>query len=159
EEPELRALPEAERPVVARALAKDPNRRYPNCLAFIRALYTARTPARSDIVLPPPAAAAAPSKPSRPKTMADTMEDIPLEQLSAHGPLSDHGKLPTNEEDWESLPEPEDKDDRSKLGITVCQPQTGALRPTLVLGVGSFGRRALLELRCRFLDRFGSLDK
>jgi eukaryotic-like serine/threonine-protein kinase len=158
EEPELRALPEAERPVVARALAKDPNRRYPNCLAFIRALYTARTPARSDIVLPP-SASAAPSKSSRPKTMADTMEDIPLEQLSAHGPLSDHGKLPENEDDWESLPEPEDKEGSSKLGITVAQPQTGALRPTLVIGVGSFGRRALLELRCRFLDRFGSLDK
>ena len=43
--------------------------------------------------------------------------------------------------------------------MTVARPQTGSLRPTLVIGVGSFGRRALLELRCRFLDRFGDLDK
>jgi eukaryotic-like serine/threonine-protein kinase len=164
DEPELRALPEAERAVVARALAKDPGRRYPNCLAFIRALYTARTPARSDIVLPAtPATPSAPAKPLRGKTMADTMEDIPLEQLSAHGPLSDHGPgpgpLPEDDADWESLPEPEEKEELSKLGITVAQPQTGSLRPTVVIGVGSFGRRALLELRCRFLDRFGSLDK
>jgi hypothetical protein len=47
----------------------------------------------------------------------------------------------------------------SRLGTTIAQPQTGALRPTLVIGIGSFGRRALQELRCRFLDRFGDLDK
>ena len=50
-------------------------------------------------------------------------------------------------------------DEASRLGMTVAQPSTGALRPTLVIGLGGFGRRALLELRCRFLDRFGDLDK
>src|SRR5205823_9233628 len=39
EEPELRTLPEAERPVVARALAKEPGKRFPNCMVFVRALY------------------------------------------------------------------------------------------------------------------------
>src|SRR5262249_17116107 len=42
EEPELRALPEAERPIVARALSKNPEKRFPSCLAFLRALYNAR---------------------------------------------------------------------------------------------------------------------
>ena len=42
EEPELRALPEAERPVVARALSKDPNKRFPNCMAFVRGLFMAQ---------------------------------------------------------------------------------------------------------------------
>ena len=46
EEPELRALPEGERPVVARALSKDPTKRFPNCLAFVRALYTAHSTSR-----------------------------------------------------------------------------------------------------------------
>src|SRR5271167_3233060 len=50
EEPELRALPEAERPIVARALSKDPEKRFPNCLSFVRALYTARVPARAEAV-------------------------------------------------------------------------------------------------------------
>src|SRR5271163_2809933 len=34
EEPDLRALPEAERPIVGRCLSKDPAKRYPNCMAF-----------------------------------------------------------------------------------------------------------------------------
>ena len=45
------------------------------------------------------------------------------------------------------------------MGVTVAQPATGSLRPTLVLGIGGYGRRALTELRCRLLDRFGDLDK
>jgi WD40 repeat protein/serine/threonine protein kinase len=36
--PDLNMLPEEERPVVARALAKDPRQRWPNCRAFIKAL-------------------------------------------------------------------------------------------------------------------------
>jgi hypothetical protein len=47
----------------------------------------------------------------------------------------------------------------SRMGITVAQPNTGALRPTLVIGVGGFGRRSLTELRCRLLDRFGDLER
>ena len=41
ERPELRALPEPDRPIVERAFSKDPNNRFPNCIAFIRALYNA----------------------------------------------------------------------------------------------------------------------
>src|SRR5207253_11321732 len=37
-EPDLRSLSEAERPVVARALSKDPDQRFANCVAFVRAL-------------------------------------------------------------------------------------------------------------------------
>jgi len=34
EEPDLRPLPEADRAMVARALAKDPGKRFPNCIAL-----------------------------------------------------------------------------------------------------------------------------
>jgi hypothetical protein len=146
EEPELRALPEGERPIVARALSKDPAKRFPNCLAFVRALYTARSPSRPETLH-----ADAPSlNGSRPKSIADTMENMLLEQLDGADELLANGVLGQL---------PSDGDEVSRLGMTVAQPQTGALRPTLVIGVGSFGRRALQELRCRFLDRFGDLDK
>src|SRR5262249_60481871 len=56
-------------------------------------------------------------------------------------------------------PDPDLLEEVSQLGITVAQPQTGVLRPTLLIGLGNFGRQALLELRCRFLDRFGDLGK
>src|SRR5207248_2427990 len=37
-EPNLAALPEADRPAVARALAKDPQKRHSSCMEFIQAL-------------------------------------------------------------------------------------------------------------------------
>jgi hypothetical protein len=149
EEPELRSLPDIERPIVARALAKDPARRFPNCLAFLRALYTARSQSRPEVVVAPEAAAvgAAPRR----KTLAETMEDFQLEQQPEDSAVSvDLGRSPPDEVPAEEI---------SNLGITVAQPQTGALRPTLILGLGSFGKQALMELRCRFLDRFGDLNK
>jgi hypothetical protein len=145
EPPELRALPEGERPVVTRALEKDPARRFPNCLAFVRALYNARSPSSVSRHLPGEAGG------SRPKTIADTLENILLEQGHDEDRLV---PVDLNAEDDAAV-----SAGVSHLGMTVAQPQTGALRPTVVIGVGSFGRRALLELRCRFLDRFGDLDK
>src|SRR5215471_7816583 len=38
EPPDLSMIPEADRPVVARALAKNPDDRFPSCTAFVRAL-------------------------------------------------------------------------------------------------------------------------
>src|SRR5262245_35451950 len=150
EEPELRSLPEAERPIVARALAKDPAKRFPSCLAFVRALYSVRPPAGSMAV---PRSDGHSSASLRPKTMADTMEDIALEAAAG---WDDDGNIDLVGVD----PEPEPgSEEVSQLGLTVAQPTTGALRPTVVIGIGALGRRALLELRCRFLDRFGDLDK
>jgi serine/threonine protein kinase len=42
-EPDLSAVSEADRPLVARALDKEPGRRFPSCLDFIRALRAVRT--------------------------------------------------------------------------------------------------------------------
>jgi serine/threonine protein kinase len=153
EDPELRPLPEGERPVIARALSKDPAKRFPNCLAFVRALYTARSPARPETL---PAHAPA-SEDERPKSISDTMENILLEQLPAEGNLLSVEAL--GEHAGTGVSPVTDGEEVSRLGMTIAQPQTGALRPTLVIGIGSFGRRALQELRCRFLDRFGAFDK
>jgi hypothetical protein len=150
EEPELRGLPEAERPIMARALAKDPTKRFPNCLAFVRALYGARTSGRGSVAGAPGVAES-----RRPKTMTDVMEDVQFEEaagdeaLEAVRATAPDGRRPVGP----------NLEEISQLGITVHQPQTGTLRPTIILGVGSFGRRAMMELRCRFLDRFGDLAK
>jgi len=146
EPPDLRALPVAERPIVGRALEKDPERRFPSCLAFVRALYAARSPSFASLVLDEAAA------PSHAQITLDPLEGIQLE--------------PVPEEQLSPVDLPAvgsqltaDNEAVSRLGVTVAQPSTGALRPTLVIGLGGFGRRALMELRCRFLDRFGDLDK
>jgi serine/threonine protein kinase len=146
EDPDLRSLPEADRPIVARALSKDPAKRFPNCIAFVRALYTAAPAVRIATLAEDPTGSG-----KRPKSLLDSMENMLLEQgldAEERQEFVDLGGDAVSQ-----------ADDVSQLGITVPQPQTGSLRPTLVIGVGSFGRRALLELRCRFLDRFGDLDK
>ncbi len=154
EEPELRALPEAERPIIARALAKDPTKRWPSCLAMLRAIYNARSPRPEVLTIESVTVGG-----DRPKTMADTMEDMLLDHpegspgpmLAPAAPMVARTPAPASD----VLEEIE----VSQLGITVAQPQTGALRPTIVVGVGHFGRRVLLEMRCRFLDRFGDLSR
>jgi serine/threonine protein kinase len=47
-EPDLSALPEQERPVVARALARQPEQRWPTCRDFTRALAAASSASRDD---------------------------------------------------------------------------------------------------------------
>lgn len=143
QEPELRALPEAERPVVARALAKEPSKRFPNCLAFVRALYAAQGRLRAE---PIALSTSATGSDPRPKTLHETLEDIQLEEFDAPAGIP-------------RTPSPGEAEEVSRLGITQAQPETGALRPTVIVGVGGFGRRALRELRCRFLDHLGDLSK
>jgi hypothetical protein len=144
EAPELRSLPEAERPVVARALAKEPSERWPNCMAFVRALYTARVQPRAEPIAEQDVAG------QRPQSMLDTMEGVFLEGGSdSNGHNGDAAVVAA-----EQAPE-----EMSHLGITVNLPDSGALRPTLVIGLGGFGRRAIQELRARLVDRFGDLAK
>lgn len=151
EAPDLRALPEPERPVLARALEKDPAKRFPNCLAFVRALYATRAQTFSNLNLD---GDSPPGGTSRPKTIVDTLESFQLENLPGGEQLEPvelpNVNIPRLSESGEAV---------SNLGVTVAQPSTGALRPTLLLGIGGFGRRALMDLRCRLLDRFGDLAK
>lgn len=145
EEPDTRALPEAERPIVARALAKDPSRRWPNCFAFVSALYKARSPLRVRKAVPEAALVGAGVGGDG---RAGSLREISLEES---GGLVDL-------EDLEASPPP-GEDANPDVGLTIPAPSTGALRPTLIIGIGAFGRKAILELRCRFLDRFGDLSR
>src|SRR4051812_10205436 len=123
-EPDLRSLPEAERPVISRALSKDPEKRFPNCLAFVRALYNARPLAKPGARMS--------GEVKRPSTIYDTMEDMLLDDGPAGGELPPGGEADAAADGLEQV---------STLGITMALPQTGSLRPTIVIGVGSFGRR------------------
>jgi serine/threonine protein kinase len=60
--PDLNSLPAADRPIVARALSKNPDGRYPNCLEFLRELeaISPRPPSAIDVDLSTPAVPDAP---------------------------------------------------------------------------------------------------
>jgi eukaryotic-like serine/threonine-protein kinase len=156
-EPDLRSLPEVERPVLAKALAKDPAKRFPNSMGFVAALYKARSCSRLVEVRPQAMHAGLGQKP---KSLSDTMEDFFLQDFNAKDAAAGVARQPIGL----TLADAGDDDDKqdvevSELGVTVVQPDTGSLRPTLIIGLGTFGRKALIELRCRFLDRFGDLGK
>jgi eukaryotic-like serine/threonine-protein kinase len=158
EPPDLSMLPECDRPVVARALAKSPEDRFPSCTAFIRAL-----PLRPG----PDAAEAAPSEngavsdptpwPKSPRTS----HDVYLTPTPSATPAKSVTVVPTP-----SVPRPKPKtarapaveiDEDHLLSATAPQKEQGILRPTILIGIGSFGRRALQEIRCRLTDRVGDV--
>jgi serine/threonine protein kinase len=74
-EPDLSALPEGDRPVVARALAKDPQQRFPSCSDFIHALIAGQTEVVSATVPAEPPAGAAPAH-------ADTKRNRPARTVT-----------------------------------------------------------------------------
>lgn len=145
EEPDLSMLPEIDQPVLAKALAKNPEERFPTCTAFIRSL--SGGPRSSD------SSGSGPSAMYEPKSWARANRTVADVDLTPAG---------NREFGWQrsgrgtALAEPELEDDR--LGVTALQKEAGILRPTVLIGVGSFGRRALQEVRCRLIDRLGDMS-
>ncbi|MBI1829852.1 MAG: protein kinase, partial [Planctomycetes bacterium] len=155
-EPDLRSLPEGERAIVARALSKDPGKRFPKCIDFVKAIHRARSSAKIVEVRPLPASGGLNKKP---KTLSDTMEDIFLEESQIPGPANGAHRQAAGVAVADDAGDEDQDIEVSDLGVTVAQPESGSLRPTLIVGIGTFGRKAIMELRCRFIDRFGDLSK
>jgi hypothetical protein len=127
EEPDFTPIPEHDRPAMKRAMAKEPEDRFPSCLAFIKALRDAKTAGAAEFARAAPRPA--PSAAGRPRKLSGSIHDSDAE---ASG---------------------------QSLCATQAQMEVGILRPTILIGLGSFGRRALLDVRCRMLDRFGDLGQ
>jgi hypothetical protein len=159
EPPDLSMLPAEDRPIVARALAKNPEERWPSCTAFIRALGSPRDGSSSSTGgsgsglghgsgIREPAAWAAASR---------TIHDVDLTPAFDGSRGSTALLSPTASV---VVPEPVPEiDDEHLLGETARQREPGILRPTILLGIGSFGRRALQEIRCRLTDRVGDVTQ
>ncbi len=148
EEPDLSMLPEADRPVIARALAKNPDERFPSCTSFIRSLQGGVRSGESSGSGPMPALE--PTAWARTSKTIHDVEFTPFGQMDSGGVavLSARGK--TSVADLEI-------DEEHLLGVTAVQKEVGILRPTVLIGIGSFGRRALQEVRCRLIDRVGDI--
>jgi serine/threonine protein kinase len=180
-EPDLSGLPDRDRKVVAKALAKDPFKRFPSCQAFVQAF--PRGSSHADLFV-------AESTPTRivshdgepPLTQQfDTSELRGTRVPSAHGvhpselsglhhtsitaatgltaptrPAQDLKAVPFAEEVAEIKPV-RLADSQSSVADIHPGADTGVLRPTLVIGVGGFGLLALRELRSRLTDRLGDL--
>lgn len=127
EPPDLSMLPPGDRPIVERALAKNPDDRWPNCSAFIKAL----------------------------------SQQTPIPKSSTAEPLKQRIRSAVNVTPPPEVTPPERPGLKSDSSVTatVSKLEVGILRPSLLIGVGSFGRRAIHQIRCRLLDRVGDLQQ
>jgi hypothetical protein len=154
EEPDLSMLPEVDRTVVGKAMAKVPEERHPSCTAFIRALAAGMRTGDGSGGSGPPA-----SEPVSWARASKTMHDVDLTpSANGRGGVATLTPPPApargSKARTASVPE---IDADHLLAVTAPQKEVGVLRPTVLIGVGSFGRRALQEIRCRLIDRVGDV--
>jgi serine/threonine protein kinase len=152
EPPDLSMLSETDRVAVGRALAKSPDDRWPSCLAFVRALGSADRPATETFSLE------ATPRPPRPLTAPDldtsaATTSVPVPKLNRKTPPTIPAGL-TERLIGQHLPRGAQLHQSPSMTVSF-RPEEGVLRPAILIGVGSFGRRALTQVRCRLLDRVG----
>src|SRR5262245_23571495 len=169
-EPDLSGLPERDRRVLARALAKDPYKRFPNCKALMEA-FGPRTGSSPDLGTVVPATPPTPSPPelvawdydSAPKTLQLDFEAAPKTVAVTPAELSSVSvglTGPTALRFADSVREPAAApaaDDSQRVNLDSPEADGGVMRPTLILGLGGFGLLALRELRSRLTDRAGDM--
>jgi serine/threonine protein kinase len=152
--PLLDPLPASDRPIIARALSKSPEQRFPTCRDLVETIYG--IPPHT---LPPPAAVGRASLPDpqtseqvRPPTPQPTPSEaednlLALDTMVGLEPSSG-GTPPTPVRQTPAAPRPRPP----------CPGET-RLRPTLFLGIGGLAGMALRRLRHRLYLRFGDLDR
>jgi serine/threonine protein kinase len=178
--PDLSSLPPHDRPVIARALAKGPDERYPLCLEFIRELRhgAGETPAvaaegREPAAPPHTPPKEEPQQPTRssqpspgpakaeigpPAADGEAGGQAATARLAPAGPNGPDGTGPRAAD-----PAPHPSEGPAALATTVnrpvrslpAAPGTEVLVPALVLGLGGLGQTVLRQLRQEVRDHFG----
>jgi serine/threonine protein kinase len=166
--PDLSALPEHDRAVVARALAKKAEERFPTCAAFVQMLQNAERLAAPIIVSEKVGAAdAAPGAPGRAASQA-----APPQRMAAKAPERPSLSPLTN---WQTLSGLPSLNGATHLpSLTAPRPNSangllanarpappertgdGVLMPAVVIGLGQFGMIVLQRLRRTLRDRYGN---
>ena len=156
EAPNLAMLDPSDREAVGRALSKNPDERYPSCLAFVRKLAGRTMP---DLGLTRPA----PHPAARPGTLADLDFGLsvttPAVNVKAGMGGPSHATPPSIPRHLLNRLDDSPTPTNPSMSMSISfRPEEGVLRPAILIGVGSFGRRALQQIRCRLLDRVGVLS-
>jgi eukaryotic-like serine/threonine-protein kinase len=139
--PVLTALPKCDQPVIARALSKSPDERFPSCRAMIAALNEAgKDNAESGN------AAAQPRDPYKVLPPKAPLKTEPLDESSFD--FARIQVLPCANYEVQSELPPIELDDGAPAQHV----------PVLIVGIGGAATRTLRRLRARFRDRLGAMD-
>ncbi len=132
--PCLAALPKADQPVIARALAKDPDRRFPNCRALIDSL------------------SEAPKSSSRSRSrQSETTRSVPTSR-------SDPSVETRSGHDTVRLTFPQSSEVLDLPPLELPADLATSSRPCVFIGVGHTGALVLQSLRQRLSDRVANVD-
>jgi eukaryotic-like serine/threonine-protein kinase len=149
----LTPLSSADRPIIARALSKDPRKRFASCRDLIAAL---RGPADAGLRQSPDEDLSHPPVQRHVDTAVAGSFAIPTEigiavpRAETMNPIADPALL-----DFDAVPEPMSVTDLPPFELT----GTDRLRPTLWLGIGGTAAAILRNLRQRLHSRFGNLSE
>jgi len=146
EPPDLSGVPECDATAVAKALSKSPEDRFPSCQAFIKALVGSVNQAAT-ITMP---TKATPANPPSGGKKPGAAKNGTAERF--------HTPLPATKKAAMRFP-PAPVTDNGETRAIPLEADAGVLRPAIFIGIGSFGRRALQQVRFRLLDRVGQLNQ
>jgi len=180
-DPDLAPLPALDQPIVARALSKDPDRRFPNCLAFLQQLIDNAAPPRLSVVTEPPSDPGAHAADLEPVTEAARRKcngELPAEaeeRLVSLGrphvvpPRPDRPPAPAERSEQgqssgetPSAVQTQSAGRRGPAKSEAPKPkveQPGLVQPAVVLGLGGIGLHTLLQLRKRLTAELGRPDE
>jgi eukaryotic-like serine/threonine-protein kinase len=187
--PDLNPLPAADRPIIGRALSKEPDSRYPNCVEFVQQLYAstnAVTPPAETPAAAPPAtddAAYRDGPQTRdirgaglgPRKLSDPPPDIGAgrPQVLPRRPDRDYVRTGTTawptpaptlapSEDTPCCPTPRPPGQAVRRGPAPAEPPpgpVGPIQPALIIGLGGIGLRTLAQLRHRLTTELAQPDE
>ena len=146
--PELSVLPKRQRPVIARALSKDPEQRFESCTAMVQALRAAVTEAE-----PVAAPAHVQSIAPKPETHTDIENATAVcnPRFISRDNLASFPLVPAQRVTESSI--------TPTIPVAVETEDENALcPPTILVGVGGAGVAVLSKLVHRLRDRFGNSE-
>lgn len=132
--PKLTALPKCDQPVIARALSKNPDERFPSCRAMVAALNARRGE----------------------QVERTHRKSLPAQNVFKTEPI---GEEPIQRARDQAIAGPAPQEAMAQLpSIDLNGEATTQHGPVLFVGIGGVATRVLHRLRRRFHDRLGAMD-
>ncbi|MEA1951465.1 MAG: tubulin-like doman-containing protein, partial [Planctomycetota bacterium] len=165
-EPRLGPLPSNEQATIARALAKNPQDRFPNCRAMVESLADTSPsdinkkpapadPPKRDVCMTAPVDLSAVNRKHNPISKPAPTATIPTVALERGTTDPPQRPKPSGWSVTEALEPAPRIEDLPPLQVLSREQR---LQPVLLLGIGGTGARVLRKLRGRLSDRYGDVD-